>query len=442
MRYFTMIALIALAAGLAFPAPPPEDSYLQIWELVVHAAPDDSGQVTGSAAGLALPDALPVSAYERAYYTFRNWNVSGNCSIANPLSNSTMITVNGGTCYATAYFNYAPPAPNACVCGMPLNTPNHVCNMTEDLNSAGDCFDVNADNVTIQCNGHRIIGDPQDFDAYGVFSSSHSYTKVLNCDISDFDTGIYFFGANYNVVSNSTVALCRRNGILLELVDNSSILGTAASSTFGNGIMINGGNGNTVLGSSGEAPVGGITLQSADDNHISGSNATSYSTQALIVQESYRNVFTAINAQSARGMALFIFESSNNTFYSSSFTSAPDSATDAFSSNNSFIGCNASTWDGSALQMAPGNGSIAANGTMDGKQQGPAQANAGGDYADAKAPGNGSIAANGSATSTMKVEQQGPAQANAGGDYADANGWVAQLQDSMLRLWAWVLHWQ
>ncbi|MCX6770917.1 MAG: DUF2341 domain-containing protein [Candidatus Micrarchaeota archaeon] len=88
------------------------------------------------------------------------------------------------------------------MCGN-LATPNYVCNVTSDLASNGSCFNVQADNVTIECNGHSITGNNA-ASTYGVYSGQ-SNTTVKNCIITGFEDGIQFNGASNGIISSNTI---------------------------------------------------------------------------------------------------------------------------------------------------------------------------------------------------------------------------------------------
>jgi len=95
-------------------------------------------------------------------------------------------------------------SPASCVCGV-LSSPNSICTLTQNLMSAGTCFTVTAQNVTIDCAGHSIVGANAGSGIY----STQSNTKIKNCGILNFSTGISFNEnsiLNYNVISNNTIS--------------------------------------------------------------------------------------------------------------------------------------------------------------------------------------------------------------------------------------------
>ncbi len=114
--------------------------------------------------------------------------------------------------------DYAPltaSTDNTSICHV-LDTPNSVYNLTRDMhglagNSNGpSCLDVEADNVTVDCSGHSIIG-PSNSGFYqyynpvgdGVYSDSFN-TTVENCNMKDLYYGIDFeYNENGTITQNN-----------------------------------------------------------------------------------------------------------------------------------------------------------------------------------------------------------------------------------------------
>ena len=101
--------------------------------------------------------------------------------------------------------DYAPLTnTTACTCGN-LSVANYVCTLyfNQSINGS-DCFNVQAQNVTIECNGLSITGDDSN-NTYGIFSNQFN-TTIENCNISNFATGIYFNGADNGTISNTSAS--------------------------------------------------------------------------------------------------------------------------------------------------------------------------------------------------------------------------------------------
>ena len=114
-----------------------------------------------------------------------------------PYSSSTSTKVVG---LADSSPVFIPP----CDCGN-LTTPNSICSVPYDQSSPGaTCFDVQADNVTIDCNGHSLTSNNTLY-TYGVYSGQYG-TTVRDCNISGFGNGIFFYGASYGDIENDGVS--------------------------------------------------------------------------------------------------------------------------------------------------------------------------------------------------------------------------------------------
>ncbi|MEM4689591.1 MAG: NosD domain-containing protein [Archaeoglobaceae archaeon] len=65
------------------------------------------------------------------------------------------------------------------------------------------CLNVLANNVTIDGNGYSITDD--NYDGYGIYINGFRNVKIINVNISGYNTGIEFYGANRNTIENSTI---------------------------------------------------------------------------------------------------------------------------------------------------------------------------------------------------------------------------------------------
>jgi len=93
-------------------------------------------------------------------------------------------------------------------CGT-LNSPNTVYILEDDLSTSGTCFNILAENVTLDCNGYQIVHSI-DTIGYGIFSNA-DYTTIQNCNIAggnpglEYVYGIFLSEANYAQVTNNTI---------------------------------------------------------------------------------------------------------------------------------------------------------------------------------------------------------------------------------------------
>lgn len=80
--------------------------------------------------------------------------------------------------------------------------------LTQDVSTNSTCFDVRADDVTLDCGGRRITGDSQsagDYEDHGVHIGERMGATIRNCVISGFETGIFMISASGSKVYNNTL---------------------------------------------------------------------------------------------------------------------------------------------------------------------------------------------------------------------------------------------
>lgn len=187
-------------------------------------------------------------------------------------------------------------------CGDALNESNVVYTLNASQSSVGTCFNVSAQNITINCNGYALTGDNTS-NSYGVYSNQFN-TTIKNCSFSNFSTGIYFNGAtngtiNYTNVSTSYPQTGSRGfGIEFENTNDTVIFQSVAIATGGSGV--------------------GIYLGSSANNTIlySVGNATNYGTYFGAL--SNHNFIANCNMSGIFG--LYLTTSSNSTISDSIFT--------------------------------------------------------------------------------------------------------------------------
>ena len=76
--------------------------------------------------------------------------------------------------------------------------------VTADLSTTGTCISIEAQNVTLDCNGFSITGD-NSADTYGIYSNQFNST-IKNCQINLTRYGIYLdSNANSSLVQNNTI---------------------------------------------------------------------------------------------------------------------------------------------------------------------------------------------------------------------------------------------
>jgi parallel beta-helix repeat protein len=122
---------------------------------------------------------------------------------------------------------------------------------TETLNqnlqiNGSTCFNITAQNITINCNGYSITGN-NTTSTYGIYSNQFN-TTIKNCNISNFGTGLFFNNATNGTIQNTTskttgggldaIASDYPSGIFLRNSSYVQVNNSTAYSLYGNGFSI------------------------------------------------------------------------------------------------------------------------------------------------------------------------------------------------------------
>lgn len=82
--------------------------------------------------------------------------------------------------------------------------------LTGPLNQtgAGICINIAADDVDLDCNSFSIDGDSSS--GFGIYVYGYDNINISGCNISDFDSGIYFEDVSDSLIENTHVSDCTR----------------------------------------------------------------------------------------------------------------------------------------------------------------------------------------------------------------------------------------
>ncbi len=87
------------------------------------------------------------------------------------------------------------------------------------------CMNITANNVTLDCQGYLIDGD--DSGSYGIYARRASATDtnitVKNCNVTDWNYGIYIYYSNLNNLTNNTVSSNQQVGLNIIFSSNNQI---------------------------------------------------------------------------------------------------------------------------------------------------------------------------------------------------------------------------
>jgi len=180
---------------------------------------------------------------------------------------------------------------------------------------SGTCFDITADNITINGNGFTIDGDDSGSD-YGITANTQDNLTIKNFkNITDFDNAIYFISLTNSTVINNTMESNTNVGILLQSSSNNIITNnTANSNSFyginlitasqdnqiinnifnlndNYGIFINGGtsSNNTIINNTMNSNTQGIQISSSSDNTVTNNVMNSNTQYGINLQGSAKN---------------------------------------------------------------------------------------------------------------------------------------------------------
>lgn len=198
-----------------------------------------------------------------------------------------------------------------------LDSPSTTYKLTSDVSSSGTCFVIEADGITLDCQGHKItyaaLGDSS---ARGVQIWQENYFRIKNCIIQNGNAlagnAIHAYDSNYGIVEYSS-AVSSGVGIYFDLGSNNTIRNSnGVSSGFNHaGIYIGRGLNTLVSNSNGSSESSaGILVNGGSNITILNSNGFSNSYRGISISSNYSNVLNSIGtSKSEFGI---IFGGSNN----------------------------------------------------------------------------------------------------------------------------------
>ena len=149
------------------------------------------------------------------------------------------------------------------------DSPGASYTLVAPLNAPDTCIDVTAEGVSIDCNGYGITGADV---GYGI-SSSQGNTTITNCDVSNYNSGIYL-NSSFNTITNTTLSSSNGHSLFLNNALNSNqidypLLFAAPPNIFGNGSSIN---------TSGNSNLTNLTVTIGDNQYVNGTGQTGMQT--------------------------------------------------------------------------------------------------------------------------------------------------------------------
>lgn len=236
---------------------------------------------------------------------------------------------------------------------MTINTVGANISMTADLSTNGAwCFDVEAENVTINCNGHTINGG-NTAGSSGVTSYSAG-TTVKNCIINGTDTGVYIDTGSNALLQNIFANVSGMNGLgdnevgfRIYSPSSTTIINITGISGTSYGIDIETGSGLSINNSSGTSQSGyGIYFDSVSSSIFTNLSGTSQSGIGFYIASSNTNNFTNVFGSSDSSYGVYTNSVSSSTFTNVSGTSQSNAGIYLDSTNtNNFTNVSGSSQD-------------------------------------------------------------------------------------------------
>lgn len=221
--------------------------------------------------------------------------------------------------------------------------------LTGNVNrNGGNCFSIEAENVEINCQGNFITGDNTD-DTVGVYMWAVS-SRLLNCHIRGYDTGIFLWGSDYSTISNSSARSTVNNYVyptytnallLYSGATYNTITGFNGYSQYGKAITFTeGSNYSNITNSVAQCENRAcMLLYLASWNQLKNVTSISASSYALAIQEnSNRTNVTNSTATSGSSYGIYLYQSAYTNFVNVTAQSTSNIAVniDTYSHNNTF----------------------------------------------------------------------------------------------------------
>jgi parallel beta-helix repeat protein len=202
-----------------------------------------------------------------------------------------------------------------------LGTSGAYYNVTNDIGPVltGTCFQVATDNITLDGNGHKIVGDGVGYD-YGVSATDRPVGKVVikNLNISGFWGGVYLQNANNFTVKNNNIHDNNGSGI--------SLSGTTATAFIASNVISNNSKSQTAT-YDGALQV----FSSGFSNYVFNNTVINNRQVGISLGWNVADVFNKIENNTVSGngaYGLFIRNSSQNTFTNNRFCNNNQSLSD------------------------------------------------------------------------------------------------------------------
>jgi parallel beta-helix repeat protein len=226
--------------------------------------------------------AAPSGSWQAIDYLYKEYALSFSCGrITMRINNLQLMLL---LLHLLLFTSLQNAVTNVSACGGSINSAGTTYTLNQSINNTGaTCISIGASNIIFDCQGFSISGNNSS-NTYGIYSSQLN-TTIRNCNISNFEAGIYYNGSTNGTIQN---------------VNSSTTTNNVASPTYSSAIVL----GNT-----------------AKFNTVANVNATSAYGHGIAVVSSSGNTITNSTATTGTGYAIYLFSTgSNNTISNSNGT--------------------------------------------------------------------------------------------------------------------------
>ncbi|MGV8087285.1 MAG: DUF4838 domain-containing protein [Candidatus Woesearchaeota archaeon] len=243
-----------------------------------------------------------------------------------------------------------------------LTSPSTTYRLTANLDSKETCFNIQADGITLDCQGHNITYDFEEgTNEIGIYSG-YDYATVKNCILNG--QSIVFTGVKNGLIENNTVVNSSTTGIIVNVFYdsvpslNNRIISNSVTGSTGGGIYLAGSQNSTLLNNIGISSSGkGIYLFKSPNSTMINNTGVSNTDNGIEFYLMNSTVLTNNTGISNSSRAFWIFISSNNILTSNTGTSQLTDGLSlySFSSNNILINNTGTSDSGVGINLIPEN---------------------------------------------------------------------------------------
>jgi parallel beta-helix repeat protein len=220
---------------------------------------------------------------------------------------------------------------NVDLCGE-LNTSNAVYTLVNNVDSTETCFNITAENITLDCDGYEIEYSYNGTLGYGVYTSQNNIT-IQNCIVTEGSSStnskyaILFDGNESRIINNNITTSGQTSyGIHIKRSFNSLISqnNVLTSGKEANCIDVYQGSGNTLAGNivSGSYDANGIVIYQSNGNNISGNIANNNDYTGISLYDGSSNNLVENNtANDNTDYGIHVFRGDDNHLINNNCTS-------------------------------------------------------------------------------------------------------------------------